>query len=115
MVLTKDRYTCLIAQIFPYFGKVLLRNTYVLTCDGQKDALGGILAFRAKGFFLDNTSKIEMSGKGNLRLDKRNIYWLSINSPSAGLMSDPLYPAFRGPVSWEWMLAGFLHFNHCMQ
>ena len=72
MVLTKDRYTCLIAQIFPYFGKVLLRNKCVLTCDGQKDALGGILAFKAKRLSLDYTSKIEMSGKGNLRLCMSN-------------------------------------------
>ena len=65
MFLVKDQHICLIAQTFPYFGKVSLRNKCVLTCDGQKDGLAGILAFRARNLAVDRTSKIEMSGKGN--------------------------------------------------
>ncbi|XP_078351162.1 uncharacterized protein LOC144635918 isoform X2 [Oculina patagonica] len=64
MFLTEDERTCLIAQKFPYFGKVSLRNKCILTCDEQKDGLGGILAFRARSLLIDRTSKIEMSGKG---------------------------------------------------
>ena len=65
MFLVKDQHTCLIAQIFPSFGKVSLRNNCVLTCDEQKDGLGGILAFKARTLFIDQTSKVDMSGKGN--------------------------------------------------
>ena len=64
MSLTIDQHTCLIAQTFPYFDQVFLRNKCVLTCGGQKDGLGGILAFGAKRLSIDQTSKIEMSGKG---------------------------------------------------
>ncbi|XP_068754261.1 PE-PGRS family protein PE_PGRS26-like isoform X1 [Montipora capricornis] len=64
MFLVKDQHTCLIAQIFPYFGEVSLRNNCVLTCDEQKDGLGGILAFKARTLIIDQTSKVDMSGKG---------------------------------------------------
>ena len=63
--LTRDQHTCLIAQTIPFFGKVSLRNKCILTCDEQKDGLGGILAFRARSLSIDKTSKIDMSGKGN--------------------------------------------------
>lgn len=68
MSLISDNHTCLIAQLFPYFGKVSLRNKCVLTCNGQRDGLGGILAFRANTLSIDETSKIDMSGKGNCNL-----------------------------------------------
>jgi len=71
MPLEGDQNTCfpqLIAQTFPQFDKVSLRNKCVLTCNGQKDGLGGILAFRAKRLFIDQTSKIDMSGKGKCKL-----------------------------------------------
>ena len=67
MFLTKDEHACLIAQKFPYFGIVSLRNKCILTCDEQKDGLGGILAFRARRLLIDHTSKIEMSGKGKCK------------------------------------------------
>jgi len=71
MPLEGDQNTCfpqLIAQTFPQFDKVSLRNKCVLTCNGQKDGLGGILAFGAKRLFIDQTSKIDMSGKGKCKL-----------------------------------------------
>ena len=67
MHLNEDDHTCLIAQRFPTFGRVSLRNKCVLTCDEQKDGLGGILAFRAKSLLIDETSKIDMSGKGRMK------------------------------------------------
>ena len=53
-----------IAQTFPSFGKVSLRNGCVLTCNGQTGGIGGILAFKARNLSIDYTSKIDMSGKG---------------------------------------------------
>ena len=64
MDLEKDHLTCLIAQRLPSFDKVSLRNKCVLTCDEQKDGLGGILAFEADNLVIDSTSKIDMTGKG---------------------------------------------------
>ena len=58
----------LIAQTFPSFGKVSLRNSCVLTCDGQTGGIGGILAFKARSLSIDHTSKIDMSGKGKWKL-----------------------------------------------
>ena len=54
----------LIAQTFPSFSKVSLRNGCVLTCNGQTGGIGGILAFKARSLSIDDTSKIDMSGKG---------------------------------------------------
>ena len=59
-----DNSTTLIAQKLPYFRKIVLSNQCVLTCDEQKDGLGGILAFRSRSLEIDDSSKIEMSGKG---------------------------------------------------
>lgn len=56
----------LIAQTFPSFSKVSLRNGCVLTCNGQTGGIGGILAFKARSLSIDDTSKIDMSGKGYL-------------------------------------------------
>ncbi|XP_078352079.1 uncharacterized protein LOC144636758 isoform X1 [Oculina patagonica] len=64
MSLEEDDHTCLIAQRFPTFNRVSLRNKCVLTCDEQKDGLGGILGFGANSLLIDETSKIDMSGKG---------------------------------------------------
>ncbi|XP_078351159.1 uncharacterized protein LOC144635916 [Oculina patagonica] len=64
MPLKEDDHTCVIAQRFPTFGEVSLRNKCVLTCDEQKNGLGGILAFGARRLLIDDTSKIDMSGKG---------------------------------------------------
>ena len=63
-----DDHTCLIAQRFPTFGGVSLRNKCVLTCDEQKGGLGGILAFEANSLLIDETSKIDMSGKGRSKI-----------------------------------------------
>lgn len=59
-----EKNTVLIAQKFPSFDQVSLRNGSVLTCDGHNDGFGGILAFGAKSLLIDETSKIDMSGKG---------------------------------------------------
>ncbi|XP_078381293.1 uncharacterized protein LOC144664046 [Oculina patagonica] len=64
MYLEEDDHTFVLAQRFPTFGEVSLRNKCVLTCDKQKDGLGGILAFGAGRLLIDETSKIDMSGKG---------------------------------------------------
>ena len=64
MDLEKNNHTCLIAQIFPSFKDVSLRNKCVLTCDEHKDGLGGIMAFESTSLLIDGTSKIDMSGKG---------------------------------------------------
>lgn len=53
---------CLIAQKLPYFNDVHMDNECVLTCTGQHDGLGGILAFRARSLFM--YGKIDMTGKG---------------------------------------------------
>ena len=63
-----DNNTLLIAQKFPSFGQVSLRNGCVLTCDEQDDGLGGILAFGTKSLLIDGTSKIDMSGKGKMQV-----------------------------------------------
>ena len=63
-----DENTLLIAQKFPSFGQVSLRNGCVLTCDEPNNGLGGILAFGAKSLLIDGTSKIDMSGKGKSQL-----------------------------------------------
>lgn len=68
MSFEKGADTLLIAQKFPSFDKVALRNKCVLTCDEQKDGMGGILAFGAKSLLIDETSKIDMSGKGKRQL-----------------------------------------------
>ena len=59
----------MIAQRLPSFDKVSLRNKCVLTCDEQKDGLGGILAFEADNLVIDSTSKIDMTGKGTSILE----------------------------------------------
>lgn len=64
MYLEKDDHTRLIAQRFPSFKNVSLLNECVLTCDEQKDGLGGIVAFESTNILIDGTSKIDVSGKG---------------------------------------------------
>ena len=64
MSLLKDDHTCVVAQRFPIFEKMFLRNQCVLTCNAQENGEAGILAFRAKRLIIDETSAIDMSGKG---------------------------------------------------
>ena len=68
MDLEKDHLTCLVAQKFPTFDQVSLRNKCVLTCNEQNDGLGGVLAFEASSLVIDGTSKIDMAGKGTSSL-----------------------------------------------
>ena len=69
----KDNHTFLLAQKFPSFGRVSLRNKCVLTCDEQSHGLGGILAFKAKSLLIDKTSKIDMSGKGKNKVARTRL------------------------------------------
>ena len=96
MNLKEDNHTCLIAQRFPTFGRVSLRNKCVLTCDEQKDGLGGILAFGAKSLVIDATSKIDMSGKGT----NKKLLIFAYQKADNQKLNETLLSSSKFPEAW---------------